>query len=80
MSSNHAYNVIIVPADHSGTRQYTVTRRLLWTTIFLLVLLAATMGFFVYVFGHAEPRQTVRKFRAYDWSSDGRQATTQLHR
>ncbi|NNM31886.1 MAG: peptidoglycan DD-metalloendopeptidase family protein [Gemmatimonadetes bacterium] len=45
------YNVIIVPADHSGTRQYRVSLGLVLTAVVLLVALLGAMVVFMLTYG-----------------------------
>jgi murein DD-endopeptidase MepM/ murein hydrolase activator NlpD len=47
LNLSKTYSIIIVPGDHSGTRQYRVSQRLLWTAGLLLAVLALTIVFFV---------------------------------
>ncbi len=50
---SHSWNIIVVPSDHSGTRQYTVSRGLL---IILAVLVSAsllTVGVFLFDYSRA---------------------------
>ena len=41
-----SYSIIIVPSDHSGTRQYKISRALLLVILSLLIVLAATFAVF----------------------------------
>jgi len=45
------YNVIVVPDDHSGTRQYRVSLGLILATVLLLVALLGTMVVFMATYG-----------------------------
>lgn len=47
LNLSETYSIIIVPGDHSGTRQYRVSRRLLLTALALVLLLSSTVAFFV---------------------------------
>jgi murein DD-endopeptidase MepM/ murein hydrolase activator NlpD len=51
MDLTKSYSIIVVPADHSGTRQYQVSARLLLILGGLAAALLVTVGFFVVTYG-----------------------------
>jgi murein DD-endopeptidase MepM/ murein hydrolase activator NlpD len=51
MDLSKSYSIIVVPGDHSGTRQYQVSAKLLVTLGGLAALLLITVGFFVVTYG-----------------------------
>ncbi len=51
LSKSGTYSVIIVPGDHSGTRQYRVSRRLIIGAIAAAVITILTFIFFVATYG-----------------------------
>ena len=50
---NRSWNIIIVPTDHAGTRQYTVSRVLVMTALGLLVLFLLALTFFLVDYSRA---------------------------
>lgn len=53
---NQSWNIIIVPSDHSGTRQYTVSRGLLTALAILLTVSLLTIGIFLFDYSRALSR------------------------
>jgi len=53
---NRSWNIIIVPSDHSGTRQYTVSRGLLTVLLVLLSASLLTVGIFLFDYSRALSR------------------------
>jgi len=49
--ASRSYNIIVVPSDHSGTRQYSVSRALLLTLLVLVFLLLGCMAGFLVHYG-----------------------------
>lgn len=53
---SYSWNIIIVPSDHSGTRQYTVSRGLLIALLVLLATSLITIGIFLFDYSTALSR------------------------
>jgi murein DD-endopeptidase MepM/ murein hydrolase activator NlpD len=62
---NRFWNIIIVPSDHAGTRQYTVSKRLALATLGLLLLLVLAIVVFLVdyarVLGDARTARTLQQ-------------------
>ena len=50
---SNSWNIIIVPSDHSGTRQYTVSRGLLTILVVLVAASLITVGIFLFDYSTA---------------------------
>ncbi len=50
---NRSWNIIIVPTDHAGTRQYTVSRTLLLSTLVLVGIFLVALTFFLVDYSRA---------------------------
>ena len=56
---NRSWNIIIVPTDHAGTRQYTVSRSLLLWTAGLVVVFLIALGTFLFDYSRALRRTQI---------------------
>jgi murein DD-endopeptidase MepM/ murein hydrolase activator NlpD len=68
------YSIIIVPGDHSGTRQYRVSQRLLLTSATLLFLMFSTVTVFVVTYSST----LARARRAADLEQENRELRDQV--
>lgn len=68
------YNIIVVPGDHSGTRQYRVSAQLWWTAVGLGALFALVLLIFVLTYG----RVLARANDADDLEAENRQLRDQV--
>lgn len=51
MASVKSYSIIIVPSDHSGTRQYRISRTMLFVLAGLAAILVVTLAIFAFTYG-----------------------------
>jgi septal ring factor EnvC (AmiA/AmiB activator) len=74
MAPAKSYSIIIVPADHSGTRQYRVSRNLLLSAGVLLAVFMVMVGIFVATYG----RVLLRAQRSDSLQAENEQLRAQI--